>query len=150
MTIFFILSCAHHISERQFKTENPAFELLVISDQSEYKSDIRRRIINRYKNRGNITVMGVKHLGRVECDLYDAILVMDTCKAWMWFDLSLKSFLKRTRHCNNIVLYLTAGDPEWTYQYGGLDAITSASDAGKKDAVLNRLTTRIDPLISAH
>lgn len=76
------------------------------------------------------------------------ILVMDDSEAWTLWNFSLKSFLKKTENCNNIVLFITAGDPDWKYRYKDLDAITSASIVGNEDRVFNELTVKIDGMIS--
>jgi len=74
---------------------------------------------------------------------------MDTCKAWSFFNLSLKSFVKKSDNCNNIILFMTAGDSDWKYQYKGLDAITSASIIGDEEWIIAKLTASIDDLIIA-
>ena len=86
-------------------------------------------------------------LDQLQCDDYDAILVIDSVQAWSYWNFSLNSFLEKTENCKNVVLLYTAGDPDWEYQYHELDAITSASQVEDQDRVFNELTYAIDVLI---
>ncbi len=47
----------------------------------------------------------------MQCEDYNAILVMDSVQAWSLWNFSLKSFLEKNQNCKNIVLLYTAGDP---------------------------------------
>ena len=148
ISLLFLLACARHVPEANYRPENAKFNLLIAASASDFKDGVRDRIVDRYKERGNIDVTDISGLKNVSCGNYDAILVMDTCKAWTWFNFSLKSFLKRSKNCHNVVLYLTAGDPEWTYQYENLDAVTSASVVENEDAIANQLSLRLDRIIN--
>ena len=141
------LSCAKKISEQQFAAQNPQYDLLITGVTSEFKADIILRIIDRYKDQGNVDLVNIDKLDRLQCHDYDAILVMDSVRAWSLFNFSLKSFLEKTEECNNVVLLYTAGDPDWKYQYHELDAVTSASQMEDQDRVFNELTYAIDLLV---
>lgn len=140
-------SCAKKIPEQQFAAQDPQYELLITGMTSEFKADIILRIIDRYKDRGNVNLVNLNKLDRLQCDDYDAILVMDSVRAWSLFNFSLKSFLEKTEDCDNVVLLYTAGDPDWKYQYHEIDAITSASQVEDQDRVFNELTYAIDLLV---
>jgi hypothetical protein len=142
------LSCSKQISEQRFVTENAKYDLLITGVTSEFKADIISRIIDRYKDQGNVDLVYMDKLDQLQCDDYDAILVIDSVQAWSLWNFSLKSFLEKTENCKNIVLLYTAGDPDWEYQYHELDAITSASQVEDQDRVFNELTYAIDVLIS--
>ena len=148
--IFLLLlfsSCSKKIPEQRFVTENAQYDLLITGVTSEFKADIISRIIDRYKDQGNVDLIDLNKLDQLQCGDYDAILVMDSVQAGSLFNFSLKSFLKKTENCKNIVLLYTAGDPDWKYQYHELDAITSASMVEDQDRVFNELTYAIDVLI---
>ncbi|RJP83907.1 MAG: hypothetical protein C4518_20560 [Desulfobacteraceae bacterium] len=146
--LMLILSCVTKIPEQQFVTENPKYTLLITGVTSEFKADIISRIVDRYKDRGNVSLVNMDKLDRLQCDDYDAILVIDSVQAWSMWNFSLKSFLEKTENCKNVVLLYTAGDPGWKYQYHELDAITSASQVEDQDRVFNELTYAIDVLIA--
>ncbi|MDA3896515.1 MAG: hypothetical protein PF482_10245 [Desulfobacteraceae bacterium] len=148
LVLMLTLSCAKHIPEQHFAAENAEFDLLIGGVTSEFKDVIVSRLVDRYKDQGNIDLVDYDKINQVQCEDYDVILVMDDSEAWTLWNFSLKSFLKRTENCNNIVLFITAGDPDWEYQYNDLDAITSASVVENEDKVFNELTAKIDGMIS--
>ena len=151
MFIFLLLltlSCAKQIPEQRFTVEKAEFSLLITGMTSEFKADIISRIVDRYKDKGNIYLIPLDKLDQMQCVDYDAILVIDSVQAWSYWNFSLNSFLENTENCKNVVLLYTAGDPDWEYQYHELDAITSASQIEDQDRVFNELTYAIDVLIS--
>ena len=148
--IMFNFSCAPKFPEQSYIADKPAFDLLIGVQPSEFKDQITRRLVEHYKNKGNIDLVGLNTLKNLECSDYDAVLVMDTCKAWYFFNFSMKSFLKKSEGCRNVILFITAGDPEWEYRYGDLDAVTSASVVGEQDRVFEQLSGKIDLFIAAH
>jgi hypothetical protein len=42
---------------------------------------------------------------------------------------------------------MTADDPDWTFTYNGVDAITSASEKENQDAMIRRLSAAIDDIL---
>jgi hypothetical protein len=148
LVLMFTLSCSKQIPDRQFTTENSKYDLLITGVTSEFKADIISRIVDRYKDQGNVNLVNMDKLDQLQCDDYDAILVIDSVQAWSYWNFSLNSFLEKAENCKNIVLLYTAGDPDWKYQYHELDAITSASQVEDQDRVFNELTYEIDVLIS--
>ena len=145
---FLTFSCAPRVSEKSYFAENPTFDLLISYQHSPFKDRIVSKLIEKYQGFANIDVVGISTLKNLSCDGYDAIVIMDTCKAWSFFNFSMKSFIKKSTNCNNLILFMTAGDPEWTYRYKSLDAVTSASSVGEEDRVVGELTGRIDQKIS--
>ncbi len=147
--VFILLTaCAKQIPEQRFTVENAKFSLLITGMTSEFKADIISRIVDRYKDKGNIYLINMDKLDQMQCEDYDAILVIDSVQASSLWNFSLKSFLEKTENCKNIVLLYTAGDSDWEYQYHELDAITSASQMDDQDRVFNELTYQIDVLIA--
>ena len=147
LVLMLTLSCAKEIPEQRFTAENAKYDLLITGMTSEFKADIISRIVDRYKDQGNVNLVNMDKLDQLQCDDYDAILVVDSVQAWSYWNFSLNSFLEKTENCKNVVLLYTAGDPDWEYQYHELDAITSASQVEDQDRVFNELTYAIDVLI---
>jgi len=146
--ILFSFSCAPRFPDKSFIAEKPVFDLLIAVEPSEFKDQIISRLVDRYRIYGNIDLVGIKTLNNLLCEDYDAVLIMDSCEAWSWFNFTLKSFLKKSEHCSNVILFMTAGNPEWQYHYAGLDAITSASVVGEEDRVFDELSGKIDELLA--
>jgi hypothetical protein len=42
---------------------------------------------------------------------------------------------------------MTADDPDWTFSYNGVDAITSASEKENQEAMVRRLIAAIDEIL---
>ncbi len=59
----------------------------------------------------------------------------------------MKSFLDRLEDNNNVVLFMTAGNPDYEYSYGGVDAITSASRIANEEEIFTELSEEIDRII---
>ena len=144
----FSISGVKHIKEQRYTTENATFNLLIGGVTSEFKQGIISRLVDHYKDHGNVDLVDISNLDQVECGDYDAIVVMESRQAWTLFNVALKSFLEKTESCQNIVLLFTAGDPDWEYQFHGLDAVTSASRVENEKRVFNELTYKIDLILS--
>ena len=145
-----LLACAKNFPQARLETPDSKMDLLIAGISSDFRDSIKERLIDRYTGKGNIEVTGLDDLQNIHCEDYDAILVMDQCKASGFFNLALKSFLTRSSGCNNIVVLMTAGDADWKYRYDGLDAITSASMIMNEDRVFDEISLKIDGLFSAN
>lgn len=100
---------------------------LIASDASDYKDRLRTKIINRYEDYCNIKVINISNLKNNVSELFDIILIMDTCVACDDFNRSLKKFLVEDQNLNKVVLLMTAGDSQQGFNYAGIDAISAAS-----------------------
>jgi hypothetical protein len=143
-TLVCITACTRNVKETKILSENARYDLLIASDASEFKDGVRRKLIDRYQAQGNITVVNIGDLPQVNADAYDIIVIMDTCMAWTGFNPSFKAFLDKMDDPSKVVLLITAGDPDWTYSYGDIDAITSASRIENADDIVARLAGEID------
>ena len=141
-------SCTSSVKENLLSRENPMFSMVIASDSSEFKDNIRNRIIQQYQNEGNIEIVNIKRLKDIDPTDYDVVLIIDTCLAWSGFNPTLNSFLEDNQSKANIVLFMTAGDPDWTYSYQGVDAITSASVVENEDVKFEDITQQINQLLS--
>lgn len=147
VALAFLASCTRNVKETQFTTENVKFNLLVAGDSSDFKDRVRNRIIARYRKNGNIDVVNINKLKNIRPEDYDVILIMDTCIGCEDFNWSMKSFLDRLEDNNNVVLFMTAGNPHYEYSYGGVDAITSASRIANEEEIFTELSEEIDRII---
>lgn len=141
-------SCTSSVNETQLSHENPLFSMIIASDSSEFKDSIRNRIIQQYQNEGNIEIVNIKRLKDIDPTDYDVVLIIDTCLAWSGFNPALNSFLEDNQSKDNVVLFMSAGDPDWTYSYQGVDAITSASVMEKEDVKFQEITQQINQIIT--
>lgn len=148
MILLFTASCTRNVKEMKLVNENAKFDLVIAGDSSEYKDKIREELISKYKESATIAVINIEDLETISGDSYDVILIMDTCMAWGAFNPSVNNYLDKATKKDNIVLFMTAGDPELEYSYQDVDAITSASVIGNKDEVTSALSGKIDGIIS--
>jgi hypothetical protein len=151
LVISFILlssySCTRGVNETRLSHENPMFSMIIASDSSEFKDNIRNRVIQQYQNEGNIELVNIKRLKDIDPIDYDVVLILDTCLAWSGFNPSVNTFLENNKSKDNVVLFMTAGDPDWTYSYQGVDAITSASVVENEDVKFEEITQQINQLL---
>jgi hypothetical protein len=147
VALAFLASCTRNVKETQFTTENAKFNLLVAGDSSDFKDRVRNRIIARYRKNGNIDVVNINNLKDIRPEDYDVILIMDTCIGCEDFNWSMKSFLDRLEDNNNVILFMTAGNPHYEYSYGSVDAITSASRIADEEEIFTELSEEIDRII---
>ena len=147
VALAFLASCTRNVKETQLTTENAKFNLIIAGDSSDFKDEIRNRIIARYSNSGNIDVVNIDKLENIRPEDYDVILIMDTCIGCEDFNWSMKSFLDRLEDNNNVVLFMTAGNPHYEYSYGSVDAITSASRIANEEEISTELSEEIDRII---
>jgi hypothetical protein len=148
MTLLFASSCTRNVKEMKLANENAKFKLIIAGDSSEYKDAIREDIISRYKKTAGIEVMNIEYLDTISEESYDVILIMDTCMAWGAFNPTVNRYLENAANKDNIVLFMTAGDPELEYSHEGVDAISSASVVENKEDVTAKLFEKIDGIIS--
>ena len=148
VALAFLTSCTRNVKETQFTTENAKFNLLVAGDSSDFKDRVRNRIIARYRKNGNIDVVNINNLKDIRPEDYDVILIMDTCIGCEDFNWSMKSFLDRLEDNNNVVLFMTAANPNYEYSYGSVDAITSASRIENEEEIFTELSEEIDKIIA--
>jgi len=140
-------SCTKSVKETRISHEDAEFSIIIASDASEFKDSIRKRIIHRYQDEGNIDVVNIKRLKEVNPLDYDVVLIIDTTLAWSGFNPSLNTFLEENEHKDNVVVFMTAGDPDWTYSYQGVDAITSASVAENEDGIFEEISQQINQIL---
>lgn len=148
MTLLFAASCTRNVKEMKLVNENAKFNLIIAGDSSEYKDAIREELISKYTETAGIEVMDIEYLDTISEESYDVILIMDTCMAWGAFNPTVNRYLENAGNKDNIVLFMTAGDPELEYSHEGVDAITSASVIEDKDEVITSLSEKIDGIIS--
>ena len=142
-----VLSCARHVLETQHIATDAKFNFLFACDSTKFKDAIRNRLVATYSSYCNIDIINIKGLKAINPERYDVVLIMDTCLAWTKFNPSLTHFLEKTKDRKNIVLFMTAANPDWEYRYQDIDAITSASRTENEASIYLELSKRIDTVI---
>lgn len=141
-----VAACTRNLKETKLDQPGALTSLLIAGDASEFKDNIRKAIVDRYRATCNIDIINIDRLPKIRGNDYDAVLIMDTCLAWSNFNRSVKAFLDKAQN-RNVVFFMTADDPDWTFTYNGVDAITSASEKENLDVMIRRLSGAIDDIL---
>lgn len=144
----FAAACSKKLVETSFAPEQAKYKILIAGDSSEFKDLIRSKLIETYKNTASINVISIKKLNKEDVGSVDAVIIMDTCLAWTGFNPTMKSFMKLPENRKKTVLFITAGDPDWTYRYEEVDAITSASNLEQEDDVFKRIKSELNKILN--
>jgi hypothetical protein len=147
LALVLVAACARHIREENHTIPDAAFDMVVASDSSDFKDAVRSKLINGFKDRANIRVVTIDQLRQIDPADDDIVVIIDTCMAWGGFNTATKHFLDRLKTPQQVVLMMTAGNPEWHYRYRDVDAITSASLIDNIPGVVHRLNARINEIL---
>ena len=143
-----LISCTRQVKEMSFASKDARFNLLIAGNSSEFKDAVRNRIISRYAKYSNILVVNIHKLKATDSGRYDVVLIMDDCLAWSDLNSHMKGYLDEPSNRANVVLLMTAGDPDWEFCYKGVDAVTSASAPCNETLVFDSLIREIDKILA--
>jgi len=146
-SLVLFLSCAPRLHEFHIVPPSPSFHMLIAADTSPFKDRIREDLIAAYRYTGAIHVIDIRDLSRIDTAPYDVVVLLDTCLAWSGFNFSVKTFLDNPGNRARTVLAMTAGDPDWQYQYQGVDAVTAASRPAGRAQFLARIKAGIEAVL---
>ncbi len=149
MVLFAIMlfSCRSGVKENVYENPEAGHRILITGATSEFKRRVVEGIVGRYREDCQIEMLPLSRLKGINYDDYSAIIIMDQCQAWMAFNVSTLGLVRKIKNREKVILFITAGDPDWRYSYEGIDAITSASEEGKEAEVIERISARIDSLV---
>ncbi len=147
LILFLLIACAKPQYRPDSIIASPSFKMLIASNGTDFKNVIFDRLVDRYKDSGNIYLTSINKLNRLNPKIYDVIVIMDSCIAGSRFNRSIKRFLNGIVTKDKVVLVLTAADPEWQFSYKGIDAITSASAVENEDKIFTLATLQIDQIL---
>jgi hypothetical protein len=142
-----LLCCKSSIQQRDLGPPDASCRILITGVTSEFKDAVVAGLVDRYQGTCRIVMRPLFRLDKSEFDDYDVIILMDECQAWMAFNTKTLGLIKKIENKDHIILFITAGDPDWTFSTQGIDAITSASEMARKEEVIERISARIDGLI---
>ena len=118
-------------------------KVLIATQRSEFKEAVVSRIVEDLrKDLHYVKVIDLKVLKDEPAREYDAIVVVNTCKAWR-MSRGASSFVKSFEEKEKVVLLTTAGGGDWMPKSVGVDAITSASKSQKVDPLADDIVGRV-------
>jgi hypothetical protein len=123
--------------------------VLIATQRSEFKEAVVSRVVEDLeKDRFYVKVIDLKRLEHEPATDYDAIVVVNTCKAWRLTGGASK-FVKAFPDKDRVVLLTTAGGEDWKPKSVEVDAITSASKEKKADPVAEEIVSRIRKILGS-
>ena len=135
------------LEERLYLNDKAWINFLIVSDASKYKDELRTELVTNYSDFCNIKVINIHNLKFIVSELYDIILILDTCLACEDFNRPTKRFLDLNQNTSNIILLMTASDPREGFQYAGIDAISAASRIKNTGRDYLRIRSEIDNIL---
>lgn len=122
--------------------------VLIATQRSEFKEAVVSRIVEDLeKDLCYVKVIDLKQLKMDSATDYDAIVVVNTCKAWRLTGGASK-FVKEFSDKDKIVLLTTAGGEDWKPKSVEVDAITSASKEQKADPVAEEIARKVRKILN--
>ena len=123
--------------------------VLIATQRSEFKEAVVSRVVEDLeKDRFYVKVIDLERLEHEPAKDYDAIVVVNTCKAWRLTGGASK-FVKAFPDKDRVVLLTTAGGEDWKPKSVEVDAITSASKDQKADPVAEDIVARVRKILGA-
>jgi hypothetical protein len=141
------ISCKSGVKQQVYDNPDAGCRILITGATSEFKDAVLSDLVDRYRDTCQVEIKPVGTLGKKDFLGYAAIVIMDECQAWMAFNTTTMGLINKIEDKEKIILFITAGDPDWTFSTQGIDAVTSASEMAKKEEVAGRIASRIDQMI---
>ncbi|GAK56998.1 hypothetical protein U27_03962 [Candidatus Vecturithrix granuli] len=141
------LVCGCHRNIEEVKIENSTAQQtlligLIEGRSSDFKEAIIQGLVERYAPTCAITVLNVKNVEQVAQAAYTALVIIDRNEMGMEHNDTVKAIIEQVNP-NSLVVFVTSGAP-WNYH--GVDAMTSASEKGKEQAILQQIAAKIDAI----
>ncbi len=157
-TLFFVMVLSVAIAStgcavraiKSTETGDPKAEkrVLIATQRSEFKEAVVSRVLEVLeRDMCYVKVIDLKELEREPAGSYDAVVVVNTCKAWS-LSQRASSFVKQFPYKERVVLLTTAGGGDWMPKSVEVDAITSASKAYKVDPVADEIFGKVHKILN--
>lgn len=123
-------------------------KILIGADATDLKNQIIKDLFNKYSDY-HFDITDLKKFSKSDYTDYSVIILMDEVWAGLKLNKKLQKSLNRMTADDKkkLVLFITAGDPDYKYQYEDIDAITSASKIDKKDSLILEIQKEIDEIL---
>ena len=121
--------------------------VLIATQRTEFKEAVVSRVVEDLeKDLCYVKVIDLKRLENEPATNYDAIVVVNTCKAWRLTG-GVSKFVKAFPYKDKVVLLTTAGGEDWKPKSVEVDAITSASKEQKTDPVAEEISRKVRKIL---
>lgn len=119
-------------------------KILIVVTSSPFKDSVIKDLVDSVAKGDSVfvSVVEMKKLLEQKVDNWNAIVIANTCKAWH-MDKRVEKFIKKNESYKGFIVLTTSGDPNKCGSADkipkGIDAISSASVADKRGAVVKEL-----------
>jgi hypothetical protein len=128
--------------------ENYKKSILIATQPTDFKKAVVAEIIEALKKDVNyIKVIDIKHLKNEPTVAYNAIVIVNTCRAWS-LSWKVSRYLEKTAEKEKIILLTTANGEDWQPKDKQVDAVTSASKLNKVDVVAESIVDKVRSLLA--
>ena len=122
-------------------------KVLIAARTSDFKNDLLDDLLKRITSDTTyIIVVPLDQLRPDHAEIYAAVVIID--RVWAWRpSRTTRAFLKACKGKANIVLALTATDPDTPCARYGIDAVTSASPKGRPALVAKEIAAAVRRIV---
>jgi sulfite reductase alpha subunit-like flavoprotein len=122
-----------------------AQRVLIATEQSAFKDAVVAEVAQALRQDGHsVTIIGLDKLGAEPTADYQAIIVINTCRAWRP-SREVRDFLRRVSEQDRkrLLVLTTANSGECDVKVNGVDAISSASKRAYAPAMSQRIIDKV-------
>ncbi len=114
---------------------------------TQHKKDLTELIRADYSKDYDVSVRVVASPGEIAGVNYDALIVMESLKAWLLFNRGLKQFTKLPDQ-SRIVYFVSSGDGKWRWKGDDIRIVTGATRKTAAADSYIRLKEELDSILS--
>lgn len=146
LLLSYYLDCLE-LDEKILTNESAVLNLLIASDNTEFKNKLRSKIIQRYRGQNTIRVVNIRSLRRIDPEEFDLSIIFDTNLAAWINNKPTKNYRSRAQGKSPVLLLMTSGNWPTSINAPDVDAISCASKIDNIKPVYLSLTAQIDSII---
>lgn len=143
MGLYKLLNSQGIIESYEVNLKGRGKRVLIATQGSDYKADLVSALIKGLEGQANyIKVIDVTSLDEVDHSDWEAIVLINTCEAGK-MQPDAVSFLERVDGRERVVVVTTSGDGGWVPRNDSYDTISTASEKGNIEPVVDTVLARL-------
>jgi hypothetical protein len=145
--LMMVASCGgKDVKEFSYNPDGAQKIILASVRGSDFKELVIQKLTEKYKDDYSVVVMNLDKYEQIADKSYDVIVLMDENQAGMRFSGKVKKIADKLDQ-EKTILFVTAGDPDWTWEYKEYDTVSSASKPEKVEEVVQELSEKIETIL---
>jgi len=147
MRLLWGMALAITLASTSTRAQEPqsAKRVLIATEQSAFKDAVAAEVAKTLRQDGHsVTIIGLEKLGAEPAGDYQAIVLINTCRAWRP-SRGVRDFLRQLSEQDRkrLLVLTTANSGECDVKVNGVDAISSASKRANAPAISQRLIDKV-------